>query len=212
MSGVAASPSVPQQADLGPSRWMMVAMVIAFIAIPTIAIGIVIWQVRKNSKSKDDTPTTQSATTSENKPPHYKIRYLRLQRTDKQPEYVQVQRMALYNKNQLLPVVNGKVYPSLPNGVATWQMAVQGTDLAHTDISPDAHVEFDFGSDVEADRVQLIQRQDLADWNANRTKGVTFEALNAAKQIVLTYTITQPYTFELNFIAPETVPMVRMGK
>lgn len=145
----------------------------------------------------------------------YKIRYLKLQRSDNQDEYVQIERMFLYIKGEKIPVSSGTVSPAYPDSsVGTWEAAARGTGtgITHTAASKNAFVQFDFGSEKEADRVQLVQRQDISDWNASRTKGLTFYALNGAGQPVLTYNIERPFTFELNFIHPGAVPFIRMGQ
>lgn len=211
--------------------WITVVFVGLIVLLVLIIILAAVYFATKKSKQQtrstdadeevdtDLIPTPPPSTTTTHSPiavdNKWKIRYLKLQRTNKVDEYVQVERMFLYNEGQRLEVSAGIVSPPYgdPN-YGTWEEAAKGkgTGLTHTDPSKDAFIQFDFGSDRGADRVQLVQRQDTKDWNGPRTSGVTFTALNAAGQTVFTHTIDRSYTFELNFRFPSTIPVVRMGQ
>lgn len=141
----------------------------------------------------------------------WKVRYLKLTRTDGQNQPLNIERMAIYNYGKFITPVNGTVSPPFANpDFGSWQSASKelavtdhNKDIAHTAESPNAVIEFDFGKEHEVDRIQLIQRQVLIDWNGPRTTGSTFTAYDGNKNIVLTYQITQPFTFQLNFYPPE---------
>lgn len=201
---------------------LLVIIIIVIIGMVGIAIYFLFIRKPKVTESAPQESTTSTSTSIppiQTPPPaqtaaptKWKIRYLKLARTDGADEFVQIEKMAIFNNGTRIKATNGVVSPPYPDPKAgTWDLAENGTGITHTDHSPNAYIEFDFGADQDVDKVQLIQRQATDAWNATRTKGVTFTASDTNKQIVFSYVIDVAYTFELNFTYPDKQPVKRVG-
>lgn len=137
----------------------------------------------------------------------YPIRYLRLQRTDGTHNMIEIERMTLWKGGRTVAVTRQAISPV----VEMKKLSASGQWLTRAGASPHAYIEFDFGMEHLADRVQLIQWQNISALNGLQTKGVTLYALDKNRHLVFAYEILKSYHFELNFASGSFTPTIRSG-